>query len=393
MSPAIERIAISTGGGDAPGLNAVIRAATLAARNRGWDVVGIRDGFNGLLNPDQYPRGGVVRLSRESVRGIVHEGGTIIGTTNRGNPTAYPVQQADGTWGEVDRTEELLGRFADHGIDALITVGGDGSMAIADRLSRAGLRLVGVPKTIDNDLDKTTSTFGFDTAVSFASDCIDRLFSTASSHGRVIVVEVMGRYAGWIALSAGAASGAHAILIPEIPFDLESVAATIAQRDRRGARFSIVVVAEGAAPRGGAVSVRGKAIGQAERLGGIGEVVAKGLEQLTGKEARTVVLGHLLRGGRPTAFDRLLGLRFGAAAVRALADGESGVMVALDPPNVYYVALAEATSRMKTVPLDCDSILTARDMGVSFGDALPLPDDPASWGTPSTRWEEIHREP
>lgn len=393
MSSDIERIAISTGGGDAPGLNAVIRAATLAARNRGWDVVGIRDGFNGLLNPDQYSRGGVVRLSRESVRGIVHEGGTILGTTNRGNPTAYPVQQADGTWTEVDRTEELVGRFADHGIDALITVGGDGSMAIADRLARAGLRLVGVPKTIDNDLDKTTSTFGFDTAVSFASDCIDRLFSTASSHGRVLVVEVMGRYAGWIALSAGVASGAHAILIPEIPFDLESVAATIAQRDRRGARFSMVVVAEGAAPRGGAVSVRGKAVGQAERLGGIGEVVARGLEQLTGKEARTVVLGHLLRGGRPTAFDRLLGLRFGAAAVRALADGETGVMVALDPPNVYYVALAEATSRMKTVPLDCDTILTARDMGVSFGDALPQPDDPASWGTPSTHWEEIRSEP
>ena len=371
----------------------MIRAATLAARNRGWDVVGIRDGFNGLLNPDQYPGGGIVRLSRESVRGIVHQGGTIIGTTNRGNPTAYPVQQPDGTWTEVDRTDELVGLFAQHGIDALITVGGDGSMTIADKLHEAGLRLVGVPKTIDNDLDKTTDTFGFDTAVSFASECIDRLFSTATSHGRVLVVEVMGRYAGWIALHAGVASGAHAILIPEIPFELEPVAATIAQREQRGAKFSIVVVAEGAAPKGGAVSVLGKAVGQAEKLGGIGEVVARGLEQLTGKEARTVVLGHLLRGGTPTAFDRLLGLRFGAAAVRALDEGESGVMVALNPPNVYYVPIQEATSRLKSVPIDCDTMLTARDMGISFGDDMPLADDPASWGVPSTHWEEFAAEP
>jgi len=389
----IKRIAISTGGGDAPGLNAVIRAATLAARNRGWDVVGIRDGFNGLLNPDQYPGGGIVRLSRESVRGIVHQGGTIIGTTNRGNPTAYPVQQDDGTWVEVDRTAELVGLFGQHGIDALVTVGGDGSMTIAHKLHEAGLRLVGVPKTIDNDLDKTTDTFGFDTAVSFASECIDRLFSTATSHGRVLVVEVMGRYAGWIALHAGVASGAHAILIPEIPFELEPVAATIAQREQRGAKFSIVVVAEGAAPKGGAVSVLGKAVGQAEKLGGVGEVVARGLEQLSGKEARTVVLGHLLRGGTPTAFDRLLGLRFGAAAVRALEEGESGVMVALNPPNVSYVPIGEATSRLKSVAVDCDTMLTARDMGINFGDTMPHDDDPASWGVPSTHWEEFSDEP
>jgi phosphofructokinase-like protein len=390
----IKRIAISTGGGDAPGLNAVIRAATLAARNRGWDVVGIRDGFNGLLHPEQYPRGGVVRLTRESVRGITHQGGTILGTTNRGNPCAYPVQQPDGTWVEVDRTEELVAAFGAHEIDALVTVGGDGSMAIANRLHEAGLRLVGVPKTIDNDLDGTVQTFGFDTAVSFASECIDRLFATATSHGRVIVVEVMGRYAGWIAVSAGVASGAHAILIPEIPFELEPVAATIAQRERRGAKFSIVVVAEGAAPKGGSVVVRDKEIGRAERLGGIGEVVARGLQELTGKEARTVVLGHLLRGGSPTAYDRLLGLRFGAAAVRALEAGERGVMVALDPPTVMYVPLAEATSRLKSVPLDCDTMLAARDLGICFGDALPPEDDdPTSWGTPSTHWEELGTAP
>ncbi|OOK71747.1 phosphofructokinase family protein [Mycobacterium kansasii] len=371
MRSSIKRIALSTGGGDAPGLNAVIHAATLAARNRDWEVVGVRDGLNGLLLPDAYPDGGLIELTRDRVRGIIHQGGTIIGTTNRGNPTAYPVQQSDGTWIEMDRTKELLGRFAEHGIDALILVGGDGSMAIGQHLHNAGLRLVGVPKTIDNDLDKTTSTFGFDSAVDFASECIDRLFTTATSHGRIIVVEVMGRYAGWIALNAGMASGVHAILIPEIPFSLDPVAAVIRDRERHGAKFSIVCVAEGARPVGGEVSIVGKSVGQAERLGGIGAKVAAELERLTGREARTVVLGHLLRGGSPTSFDRLLGLRFGAAAVRALDEGHSGVMVALNPPTVDYVPLAEATHRQKTVPLDCDSILTARDMGSTSGMKCP----------------------
>ena len=367
----IERIGISTGGGDAPGLNAVIRSVTLAARNRGWDVVGIRDGFNGLMFPDEYSDGGLIELSRESVRGISHLGGTIIGSTNRGNPIAFPVQQPDGTWDEVDRTHELLGRFADAGIDALVTVGGDGSLTIGAHLHRHGLCVIGVPKTIDNDLDKTTATFGFDTAVNFATECIDRLFSTATSHGRIIVVEVMGRYAGWIALHSGMAAGAHCILIPEIPYDLEAIAATIKQREERGAKFSIVVVAEGAAPAGGHVSTIGKAIGQAEQLGGIGPAVAAELQILTGKESRAVVLGHLLRGGSPTATDRLLGLRFGAAAVRALDEGHDGVMVALDPPTVTYVPLSDAVYRMKNVPPDCDTILTARDLGINFGDRMP----------------------
>jgi len=367
----IRKVAISTGGGDAPGLNAVIRSATLAALNRGWDVVGIRDGFNGLMLPDEYPEGGVVPLVRDSVRGISHLGGTIIGSTNRGNPTSYPVEQPDGSWVEVDRTDELLGRFEEHGIDALITVGGDGSLTIGNHLHRHGLRVIGVPKTIDNDLDKTTATFGFDTAVGFATDCIDRLFTTATSHGRVMVVEVMGRYAGWIALHAGMAAGAHCILIPEIPYELGPIAETIQQREDRGAKFSIVVVAEGAVPVAGSVSVKGQTIGQAEQLGGVGERVAAELQRLTGKEARTVVLGHLLRGGSPTALDRLLGLRFGAAAVRALEEGHDGVMVALNPPTVTYVPLAEATAHMKTVPPDCDTILTARDLGINFGDRRP----------------------
>jgi ATP-dependent phosphofructokinase / diphosphate-dependent phosphofructokinase len=371
-------VAISTGGGDAPGLNAVIRAATLAALNRGWDVLGIRDGFFGLLEPENYRDGGVIELTLEQVTGIVHLGGTILGTTNRGNPTSYPVQRPNGTWGTIDRSEELLDCFDRHGVDALISVGGDGSLGIANHLHRVArdrtarghrpFRVIGVPKTIDNDLEHTTSTFGFDTAVSFASECIDRLFATATSHGRVMVVEVMGRYAGWIALHAGTASGAHAILIPEIPYALEPVAEMIAAREARGARFSIVVVAEGAVPIDGERSVVGRAVGQAERLGGVGEKVAERLGELTGKETRTVVLGHLLRGGSPTAFDRLLGLRFGAAAIRALEEGRDGVMVALAPPTVEYVPLAAATRRQKLVPLDCDTMHTARDLDICFGE-------------------------
>ena len=364
----IQRIALSTGGGDAPGLNAVIRAATIAALNRGWEVVGIRDGYNGLLTPSHYPHGGVVSLARESVHGIANQGGTVLGTTNRGNPIHFPVEQADGSWTEIDRTDELLSRFAEHGIDALITIGGDGSLTIAHHLHERGLPVVGVPKTIDNDLDSTTVTFGFDTAVSFATECIDRLFSTASSHGRVIVVEVMGRYAGWIALHAGMASGAHAILIPEVPYDVDVVADMVRARDRSGSAFSIVVVAEGAHPVDGERSVIDRQMGRSERLGGIGARVAAELEDRTGKEARTVVLGHLLRGGSPTAFDRLLGLRFGAAAVRALAEGHRGVMVALNPPTVDVVPLSAAISRQKTVELDGDTMHTAHELGICFGD-------------------------
>jgi 6-phosphofructokinase 1 len=377
-SPAlIERIAISTGGGDAPGLNAVIRAATRAAHRHGWEVIGIRDGFNGIMSPDEYPEGGQILLTEQVVRGIGHLGGTILGTTNRGNPIKFPRSGADGSITYEDRSVELLNRLGDLGIQALITVGGDGSLAIAHHLCEVAgqtgheIQIIGVPKTIDNDLDKTTSTFGFDTAVSFASESIDRLFTTAESHGRIIVVEVMGRYAGWIAVSAGIASGAHAILIPEIPYDLEFVAQTIRTRDASGAKYSIVVVAEGAAPLGGEMTVLEKVEGAAERLGGVGEKVAQELGRLTGKETRTVVLGHLLRGGSPTAFDRLLGLRFGAAAIRAIEEGHTGIMVALAPPTVEYVPLIEATHRQKLVPLDSDTMLTGRDLGICFGDQLP----------------------
>jgi len=369
MSSPIRRIAICTGGGDAPGLNAVIRAVVVSAINRGWECYGIHDGFNGILFPERYPEGGVYRLSRDKVRGIGHLGGTILGTTNRGNPLHFPMRMPDGTTKDMDRSDEILEYFAKKELDALVSVGGDGSLTIANALFQKGLRVVGVPKTIDNDLDKTFTTFGFDTAVAFATECLDRLHSTAESHQRVMVVEVMGRYAGWIALHSGIAGDAHAILIPEIPFDLEKVVAKIQNRNSLGRTHSIVVVAEGAEPAHGTRAILAPAeIGHAERLGGIGERVGKALQERTGKEARVVVLGHLLRGGSPTSFDRLAALRFGTAAVRALDEGQSGVMVALAFPNVNYVALADVAGRMKGVPLDCDTLQTARDMGITFGD-------------------------
>lgn len=365
----IRRIAICTGGGDAPGLNAVIRAATMSALNHGWKVYGIRDGFNGLLMPEQYVGGGLVPLTCEAVKGITSLGGTILGTTNRGNPLTFPVKKPDGTIEEIDRSDELVRAFAVHQIDALISVGGDGSLAIANVLAKKGLRVVGVPKTIDNDLDRTVITFGFDTAVSFATESIDRLHSTAESHRRVMVVEVMGRYAGWIALNSGISASADVILIPEIPYDVSKVGEKIRATEEEGQKHAVVVVAEGAKPVGGGVSTVGtKEAGRAERLGGAGERVTRELEEATGREVRTVVLGHLLRGGTPTTFDRLLGLRFGAAAVRALAEGQAGIMVALAPPTVNYVPLEEATRRMKVVPLDSDVVLTARELGISFGD-------------------------
>jgi 6-phosphofructokinase 1 len=368
MSTDIKRIAINTGGGDAPGLNAVIRAAVLAGLKRGWECYGIRDGYNGLFLPERYPQGGLIPLTRDAVRGITHLGGTILGTTNKGNPLRYPTLDEKGQWYERDRSDEIIDAFRRQQFDALIAIGGDGSLSIATVFAKKGLRVVGVPKTIDNDLDQTVVTFGFDTAVSFATECIDRLHSTAEAHDRVIVVEVMGRYAGWIALNAGVSGTADAILIPEIPYDLNKVVAKIQERQRRGRNFAIIVVAEGAKPQDGTHSVIATEVGRAERLGGIGERITAELQALSGKESRCVVLGHLLRGGRPTTFDRLLSLRFGAAAVRALAEGQSGVMVALDPPTVRYVPLELATSRMKSVPLDCDTVLTARELGICLGD-------------------------
>lgn len=361
--PSIQRIGVLTGGGDAPGLNAVIRAVVKSASNVGIDVIGLEDSFDGLIQPGRSRP-----LTPRDVTGILRLGGTILGTVNRGNPFAYPVDTPDGTQDYSGRCIEMYRRL---GLDALVVIGGDGTLAIAYEFFKRGLSIVGVPKTIDNDLVETLNCFGFDTAVDFATDAIDRLHSTAEAHHRVMVVEVMGRYAGWIALHAGVAGGADVVLIPEIPFALEKVSARILERERWGARFSIVVVAEGARPVGGARSVRPPAQGEkghVERLGGIGGRVADELERLTGKETRSVVLGHLQRGGTPTSYDRILATRFGGKVVECIRSGEFGQMVALRPPDIITVPLERVVGRLKQVPSDYDLVRTAKAIGVSFGD-------------------------
>ncbi len=376
MTTPIRRIAINTGGGDAPGLNAVIHSVVYAAEKAGVEVLGVREGYDGLLEPQDYPEGGLMRLDRRAVSGIAHLGGTILGTTNRGNPFARPMQRADGSWCEMDRSDEVLGRFRHLGVDALVAVGGDGSLGIALRFAAKGLRVVGVPKTIDNDLEATVQTFGFDTAVQFATDCIDRLHSTAASHRRILVVEVMGRYAGWIALHSGLAGNADAILIPEVPYDLETVARHLRKKQSFDRSYCIVVVAEGAKPVGGDLSIRAHEQGRDVQLGGIGEQVARELGRLTGKETRAAVLGHIVRGGSPSSTDRNLGLALGAAAVRALLEGQTSVMMAINPPNLESVPLEQAVSRMKTVPLDGWAMTTARALDISFGDGPGRPTVP-----------------
>jgi 6-phosphofructokinase 1 len=358
----IRKIAINTGGGDAPGLNAVIRAATLAAVERGWEVVGIRHGYRGLIDTRE-----LMTLDRDSVRGITHLGGTILGTANKGNPFEFPLETASGQK-IVDISDRVVETFQALGLDALVCVGGDGSLRIAQKFIEKGMPIIGVPKTIDNDLGGTDMTFGFDTAVNTATDALDKLHSTAESHERVMVCEVMGRYAGWIALNSGISATADVILIPEIPFEIESVCAKIRDRERMGRHFSIVVVAEGAKPKGGEMMIRGREVGREVILGGIGQWVAEEIGKRTGKETRSMVLGHLQRGGSPTTFDRLLGLRFGAAAVRALAEGKINCMVALRTPTVTTIPLADAIAKMKSVPLDSDTVLTARSMGICLGD-------------------------
>jgi ATP-dependent phosphofructokinase / diphosphate-dependent phosphofructokinase len=355
-----KRIGILTGGGDAPGLNAVIRAVVKGGACRGADTIGIEDGFDGLIEEDRWRT-----LTPRDVTGILRQGGTILGTVNRGNPFVKPIETSDGPRDYAERCVEIFRRL---GLDALVVIGGDGTLAIAHEFSRRGIPLVGVPKTIDNDIVETTNTFGFDTAVSFATEAVDRLHSTAEAHQRVMVVEVMGRYAGWIALYAGVAGGADAILIPEIAFDLRKVAEHIRLRDRLGARFSIVVVAEGARPVGGSVSVIEKGHGEfVERLGGIGARVAAELQVLTGKETRSVVLGHLQRGGTPTSYDRMLATRFGAHALELVLRGEFGKMVAFRPPDVTSVPLERVVGRIRTVPLDFDVVRAARCLNISLG--------------------------
>ncbi len=357
----LKKIGVLTGGGDAPGLNAVIRAVVKAAHNSGIAVIGIEDSFDGLIYPEKSRP-----LTPRDVTGILRQGGTILGTVNRGDPFAEPITTPQGTFHYADR---VMAMFHKTGLDALVCIGGDGTLAISYEFFKRGIPLVCVPKTIDNDIVSTTSCFGFDTAVSFATDAIDRLHTTAEAHRRIMVVEVMGRYAGWIALHAGVAGGADVILMPEIPYDLDKVAQCVRDRDAWGARFSIVVIAEGARPKGGQVSLVEEARhGYAERIGGVGMACSDELERRTNKETRYVVLGHLQRGGAPTSFDRTLATRFGGKAVELLMNGQYGNMVANCPTNLVAVPLGEVVGKIKTVPLDSDHVKTARALGVSFGD-------------------------
>jgi ATP-dependent phosphofructokinase / diphosphate-dependent phosphofructokinase len=363
----IRRIAINTGGGDAPGLNAVIRSVALSALNRGWDVLGIRRGYEGIMTD---AADGIIQLDRAAVRGIAHLGGTILGTTNRGDPFKYP-GMVDGKMVPTDLSPKVVERFKSLGIDALVALGGDGSMTIARKLMERGLpRVIGVPKTIDNDLKGTDVTFGFETAVTTTTDALDKLHSTAQAHRRVMVVEVMGRHAGWIALHAGIAGGADVILIPEMPYSLDLVCEKIRNRYETGSEFAIVVISEGAKEQGGdALFKLGKdEFKEHAVLGGIGEQLARQIEARTGCEARSVVLGHLQRGGSPVAFDRLLAQRMGCAAVRYLANTDLSGMIAQVGDQTRLIPLEEVVGGTRGVEVDGDTVETGRDLGICFGD-------------------------
>jgi len=364
MTEKLKRIGILTGGGDCPGLNAVIRAVVkTAAYDYGIDVIGFENGFAGLIQDRCKP------LGTSDASGILARGGTILGTSNKDNPFRAPIRE-EGKTVYRDLSEETIRVAKRHGIQVLIVVGGDGSLSIAHDLAVRGLRIIGIPKTIDNDLDATDVTFGFDSALAVATEAIDRLHTTAESHQRVMVIEVMGRYAGWIALQAGLAGGADGILIPEIPFHIEKVAESIGERVYSGRPYAIVVVAEGAAPAGGRMSVKDTIADSPDpvRLGGIGNIVARELEKLLERETRTTVLGHVQRGGIPTPYDRLLATRFGAHAVRAAVAGESDVMVRLSGQGVETVPLAEAVAKLRRVDPEGDLVRTARSLRTTFGD-------------------------
>lgn len=356
-------IGIVTGGGDAPGLNAVIRAVVKTAVGEyGMRVVGIEDSFEGLLGEPKTRE-----LTPADVRGLLPRGGTILGTRNRGKFVARPAEGEALEPGKVYR--QVVASLKRLEIEALVVLGGEGTLAIASELDELGFPVIGVPKTIDNDLACTELTFGFVTALDIATEALDRLHTTAESHDRVMILEVMGRHAGWIALHSGIAGGADVILIPEIPFTMEAVAQKVRERDACGSLFSIIVAAEGALE-----AERKEAIYQQEgdhehqpRLGGVGFYCQRELERLTGKETRCVVLGHLQRGGSPNAFDRMLATNYGACAVRKLAAGKRGVMVALHSADIITVPLSKAIANLKTVPPDSQLVRTARDIGISFG--------------------------
>jgi phosphofructokinase-like protein len=360
----IKRIGVLTGGGDCPGLNAVIRAVVKTAINQyGLEVVGFLDGFGGLINNMAK------RLDLAAVSGILPRGGTILGSTNRDNPFKFPMMK-DGQRVYVDMSGHIMSNLEEMKIDALVVIGGDGSLNISKEFWDRGLSVVAVPKTIDNDLSGTDVTFGFDTAVTTATEALDKLHTTAESHHRVMVLEVMGRYAGWIALHSGVAGGADVILIPEIPFTLENVCRKIVNRKLQGKKFSIVVVAEGAKPLGGEMVVQKIIEDSADpiRLGGIGNMIGNEIEKCTGMETRVTVLGHLQRGGSPTTFDRLLGTRYGAHAVKILMEGKFGEMVCLRGTNIESIPIADAIKEMRRVLPQGDVVVAAKAVGIGFGD-------------------------
>ncbi len=358
------RIGIITGGGDCPGLNAVIRAVVKAAAQRDWECVGILGGFDGLLEPARFRH-----LDYHEMDALLFVGGTVLGTANQGR---FAAKTGDGQVNVIPKAilDEARESFHRLGLKALVVVGGDGSLTIAQQLFDHGIPLVGVPKTIDNDLEATDLTFGFDSAMAAATDALDRLRTTAESHRRVMVLELMGRHAGWIATSAGIAGGGDVVLIPEIPFTYDVVCQKIMERSHIGKHFTLVVVAEGAREEGHGETTTGKSAADREtRLGGIGTVVAEEIQRRTGKETRVCVLGHLQRGGAPTSFDRLICTRFGVCAVQLIADGKFGRMVALKGFNTVDVPIPEAIGHLRTVPPAGDLVKTARSLGISFGNA------------------------
>lgn len=358
----IKKVAILTGGGDCPGLNAVIRAVTKTCLAHHIEVIGFIDGFKGLVENDYLV------LDNKSVSGILNRGGTILGTTNRDNPFEFRVPDGQGGNKKVDKSDQAIENLRNMNADALVVIGGDGSLNIAYELNQKGFPVVGVPKTIDNDLSATDVTFGFNTAVDTATQALDRLHTTAESHHRVMILEVMGRYAGWIALYAGLAGGADIILIPEIPYKLDAVVAKVAERTQEGKKFSIVVVAEGAHPAGGDMVVQ-KLVDSHDpvRLGGIGNQLAEQLETLTGMETRVTVLGHLQRGGAPVTYDRILSTRYGVAAAEAVIKGQDGIMVSLQGQQIITVPLADAIGELKKVPPLGELISVARSIGICVG--------------------------
>jgi len=351
----IRCIGICTGGGDAPGLNAVIRAVVESAflKHR-WKVIGIPDGFDGLIWPEKS-----YELTLKDVGDILPRGGTILGTTNRGNPFKYCTIE-NGKEVIRDISDEVIANSRKLGIDAVISIGGEGSQTIALELFHKGMQIVGVPKTIDNDLSATEVTFGFDTAVNTATDAVDKIHTTAESHHRIMLVEVMGRDAGWIALKAGIAGGAHVILIPEIPFTIENICTFVRERESYGKRFTIVVIAEGVK-----LPLSFK---ENRRVGSVGNLIGSAIAASSNKEVRVSVLGHLQRGGSPTPFDRILATRFGVAAVDLIAEGRFGKMVCLRNEHIEAVDIAEAIGRLKTVDPNGQMVHTAKAIGISFGE-------------------------